>query len=552
MKKTLLIYLLSFLTAIAAAQDKTEIQNLIYTGQAILQAGRTYHLEGTITIGNNQSLYVPANTTILYNGSASVAIKMYSNSALLGEGKLKSNRTSWNTSWRYGVLIVSSASSTTSNVKVDFGTIEGFEVGIYLKGQNHGVAYNSIRLMHILNSVQGIKLDAFGTDGYINQNHIYVARIGCWSNRFSDPQFQNSYGIYIDSHTANFPNTNRFSGNIIGMKNGIRLCGAYNRIEGMRLAVQGGYKIVIANYSGITTYNNYTSWNWWYSEYGHINWGNDVYFDTNTPYYEDITNPGNSDCLAKRKRQALQGFGVRGIGLWGQEIRIANNIYYGGSFIHNANDVYEKKSNISKQIENPLEKILSLQTSYSVYNTQLFDKDRNAYIKDSSYLVSLKDLQCEMPALVHKMDSNYYINYNGIIPVITEALKEQQNQINTFTTNINRQDSLIKIVNDIIELIKKAIDAQIGANTTGAKIILFSNNPCPHNKELEMYLKPKAKIYNAMLIISNLQGETIKQYNFTDMEDSIKIEPNTLKNGLYLVNLLSNASIIEAQYLIIK
>ncbi len=255
--------------------------------------GTIYVIDSTLVIGNRQSLYIPANVTLVYTGQDSAAIEIGINGTLLGEGKIMSDRTRSQldtNNIRYGILV-----SGNTGV-VDFGFIENYEYGVYLLGDGRGCAYNNVKIRSILSCLHAVELDAYN-EGWVNQNYIHVDRITNYSNPPSLIE-NKSYGIYMDSHTINEPNANRFSGSVEQVRTGMRLVGYYNRLDGLRFELPSSWDTTITielDYPSGDVSTTKTNFNYWFGEYGTINWSKDI-VRLNTTI----------------SRRALQPFGVKG------------------------------------------------------------------------------------------------------------------------------------------------------------------------------------------------------------------------------------------------
>jgi hypothetical protein len=289
--------------------------------------GKVFEINCTITVGHERTLYVPAGSELVFVKPPKVdeqikkaefitAIAIPGQGQLLGNGTLRvqlknpaklpeTSEVLQATMPRVGVLL------SGSEGIVQFGKIDGFEFGVLLLGDDRGSAYNDVRVRKIHNSLQAIKLDAVGS-GWVNQNYVHVSRIAT-NLAGNHPLWKTTYGVHIDSHTRNTPNANRFSGSIENVGVGIYLSGMFNRMDGLRLELDGGTKIEIQNTSfvdkncpeiGKAPPCFPTRHNWWFGEYGVINKDRDLVF---------------GDFFKKKTKnfaiEALTGYGVQGFGL---------------------------------------------------------------------------------------------------------------------------------------------------------------------------------------------------------------------------------------------
>ena len=150
------------------------------------------------------------------------------------------------------------------------------------------------------------------------------------------------------------------------------------------------------------------------------------------------------------------------------------------------------------------------------------------------------------PELVRKGKDGYYsVNYMGVIPVLTEAIKEQQTQIE------DKAETIETMQQEIADL--KAAVASICNNGCGEifgkkevrhpsildEVQLKQNQPNPYagNTSIGFYL-PEA-IDDAALVIFDLQGKQVKRLPINDRgEGNVAVSAAELGNGIYLYGLL--------------
>ncbi len=152
------------------------------------------------------------------------------------------------------------------------------------------------------------------------------------------------------------------------------------------------------------------------------------------------------------------------------------------------------------------------------------------------------EVEKKFPNLVFEAgDGNKAINYIEIIPLLLQAIKEQQAQINELYESskmyYSKRFTSAKDNNSIDE----------NMNT-----VLFQNQPNPFKEQTTIdYVLPSA--YNsAYIYIYDLQGNQIKSYRLQDRgKGNIVIGGKTLKAGMYLYTLIIDNCVIDTKRMIL-
>jgi hypothetical protein len=141
------------------------------------------------------------------------------------------------------------------------------------------------------------------------------------------------------------------------------------------------------------------------------------------------------------------------------------------------------------------------------------------------------------------------MNYSKIIPVLTEAIKEQQIQI----------DSLKKLINDGVKswALKSAV---VAITTTGVETnenlnqpMLYQNNPNPFNQTTDINYYLPETITSATLNVYNMSGSRIKVIAFIQKgKGSITINGLELNPGMYLYTLIVDGKEIDTKRMILN
>lgn len=204
------------------------------------------------------------------------------------------------------------------------------------------------------------------------------------------------------------------------------------------------------------------------------------------------------------------------------------------------------KDNI-RPVESALDKIRQLQGSTYTFRTEEF-KEYN-FGQGTQYGFIAQDVEKVIPEIVAKFDNGYYgINYTSLIPVLTEAIKEQDQIITAQKTEIDEMKSEIAELRSQFNDLKAG---QAGNNLDGFRLEQNSPNPFGQNTVIA-YAVPTGTT-GARINVYDLTGRTIKSFNLSDAAGLITISAGELNNGLYIYDLQVNGrQILERKMSVAK
>jgi len=201
-----------------------------------------------------------------------------------------------------------------------------------------------------------------------------------------------------------------------------------------------------------------------------------------------------------------------------------------------------------RSIDQPLSKILKLdgkKYDYIPENSDtigsVWEKEKKGKLKkDKLGFVAQEVLEILPEAVFYDKEiDRYYIDYNAIIPVIVEAMKEQQITIEKLNARIETLEG-----NSAKEK-SATID-----NTTPATLNQNIPNPFSVNTSIEMYV-PNT-VSRATLYIYNMQGEQIKYIAVSERGNTaVILEGHTLKAGMYLYTLITDGKEVDTKKMIL-
>lgn len=232
-----------------------------------------------------------------------------------------------------------------------------------------------------------------------------------------------------------------------------------------------------------------------------------------------------------------------------------NGVSYYYNFPIDYNENSFEKSIKTLQSESSSESITNKERRDSEF-FKYYDKEvKNPKDKRLGFLA--QDLQKTFPELVEKDSSGYfYVDYVGLIPVIVEALKEQQTIINTQSNKIKELEKKIdtdtKKSSSQGDFKSTSIREYSNEYGTDTHAFLFQNSPNPftYTTEIQYYIPQNAK--NAVFYVFNLQGNLILLERIADTgKGSITIEGSTLEPGMYVYSLYIDDIEIDTKKMIL-
>lgn len=187
-------------------------------------------------------------------------------------------------------------------------------------------------------------------------------------------------------------------------------------------------------------------------------------------------------------------------------------------------------------LENPLAKVMDLKgVTYNWRNDEFPEKDFGN-VKQIGFIA--QELEKVIPEAVVTDENGYYsVNYFAVIPVLTEAIKEQQKMLNKQAEEI--------------EQLKKQQNSK-GSFNPVQDIKLYQNEPNPFNSSTIIRYYLPAQVGQAALHIFDLQGKLIKTLPLSEKGNaSVTIKSNELQPGMYIYSLIADGKEIDTKKMIL-
>lgn len=215
--------------------------------------------------------------------------------------------------------------------------------------------------------------------------------------------------------------------------------------------------------------------------------------------------------------------------------------------------VFASDIKLKKEIENysnALDKVLKLQAKVYKFKDEYAHLGFNS--KDIQIGYIAEEVKAVLPELVSSLSNIVKdkdgkslefigVNYISIIPLVTQAIKEQQTQIED-----------IKSENQMLKERLANIEKMIGIKNEGLNEIkdaLFDPNPNPSNGNTEIKYQLSQEYSNAYITIMGLDGKKIVSYklNAQKGKSSINADLSKLASGTYLYSLVAGERVIDSK-----
>ncbi len=163
-----------------------------------------------------------------------------------------------------------------------------------------------------------------------------------------------------------------------------------------------------------------------------------------------------------------------------------------------------------------------------------------------------QELKEVFPEVVFHDESNdlYSVNYTMLIPVLVEALKEQQKIINNLSAQVESIEN--DCCNNNENLKSRSIENDNGLNADENPAKLFQNTPNPFNNQTTIRFNIPQTVQSAQLHICNMTGTLLKTITINQRGTGQEIiSANEFNAGMYLYSLVNDGRIIDTKQMLL-
>ncbi len=154
-----------------------------------------------------------------------------------------------------------------------------------------------------------------------------------------------------------------------------------------------------------------------------------------------------------------------------------------------------------------------------------------------------QDVEKILPQLVEHDDSTdtYSVNYVALIPILSEAIKEQQVLIESMQSEINTLKSRER---------KSLMSGTEGFAIENCR--LFQNAPNPFGETTSIRYRLPEGISNADIIIYDMTGKQLKRIPLTESgESNIEVSGGEMDPGMYMYSMIVENQLIDTKQMVI-
>jgi len=177
----------------------------------------------------------------------------------------------------------------------------------------------------------------------------------------------------------------------------------------------------------------------------------------------------------------------------------------------------------------------------SIIDENKYDPAQNEY-----YGFIAQDVEKFFPEIVDTDENGtMYISYDQFIPLLVEAVKEQQTEIELLRSEISslKSESTIKSISFV---------NQTPTEINEAAPVLYQNIPNPYSEgTIIKYYLPDG-LSEADIIVFDMTGKQLKSFSLnTPGESSIKVSSSELQPGMFMYTMVVDGKIIDTKQMIL-
>jgi hypothetical protein len=203
------------------------------------------------------------------------------------------------------------------------------------------------------------------------------------------------------------------------------------------------------------------------------------------------------------------------------------------------------KTNI-KKLENSLEKVLKLKGVTYNWN-QAYSKEKQLDGFGQIGFLAQEVAKVVPEAVGVNQDGEYAMNYISLIPLLSEAIKEQNNTINELKEKIELLSQ-----NESNNLTPTGVSINNSTSIENALAKMGQNAPNPFNKETTISCQIPENVSSASLYVFDMQGKQLKKLDIATRGNvDVKIEANQFTPGMYLYGLFTDGKEVSVKRMII-
>ena len=226
-------------------------------------------------------------------------------------------------------------------------------------------------------------------------------------------------------------------------------------------------------------------------------------------------------------------------GVWqNSDLRLKNNV----RSITNAIDIVSKLNGVS-------------------YDYDLTAAPEKNLAEGNNYGFIAQEVQKILPAIVQDDDEGFLsMKYDAIIPILTEAIKTQQEFIADQDLTIEEQDKKIDNLEARLAKIEQLLNATQSrknnettiTSLATAGVTLKQNRPNPFSTSTTIEYELPETITSASLVVYDMYGKQVRSFAISSNNGTVEIDASTLSKGTYIYSIEVEGKILAREKMIIQ
>jgi hypothetical protein len=177
------------------------------------------------------------------------------------------------------------------------------------------------------------------------------------------------------------------------------------------------------------------------------------------------------------------------------------------------------------------------------------DIARNKSDQSLTYGFLAQEVEQIIPNITTESRGIKLIDYQQVIPLLVNALQEQNKTIEDLTTTVDDLKEKLNSCCNASEKEKKDASGTISQNTS----VLYQNHPNPFSEKTIIEYHIITEMSTAAILIFDMQGSLKKTYKVTkNGKGEIIIYGNELKAGMYLYSLIVDNKEVDTKRMILN
>jgi hypothetical protein len=246
-------------------------------------------------------------------------------------------------------------------------------------------------------------------------------------------------------------------------------------------------------------------------------------------------------------------------------LEVSGNIFAGGVVI--PSDI-NFKTNIAP-ITNALDKVKKLNGVYYDYQTTNYPNMNFSSERQVGLIAQNVDTVLTEVTYYDSTLQAFTLDYAKINALLIEAIKEQDNKVDSLANELVNQDSINTDLENRLSALEQCLsqtnlcnqqaktsydnsnEGQVIELSNANAIILDQNLPNPFAEKTSIAYSIPDDVFEAQLLFYDISGRIIKQVDITERGDGkITVYGENLKNGIYTYSLIADGKLIATKKMV--